>query len=372
MSLVGALLCVQLASAPAATIEKVGGIVAASQSRPDFDRTLADLLDELALALAGDKPARFSPVVVDHIAVSPNLSEELRARLPFLLSAALRKVPELEEVQCIACGNDIASRFENGAWVLSVGNTGRDGMRARAERTGARSVLRIAIEWLEKGDTSDRLTLSASLVAPATGEVLWAKRVQSDDDRAVLERDPKKLQSLEARKAELAEHWRHLPSFGIGVLLGLMQIPFQLRGGPGGSINGLSIALRLHEVFGPNRELAVGLQGMAFIDPVSTLPLSKPLPVAGGIATLYVGYALKFRDVRLPTFRLTAHTGGYLAGSLGNNFTFGGMLEAQMRFRLGFNFALLYIVPTDLMPQLMISLDIGGLTWFVGTSFTWD
>jgi len=352
---------------PQEKAHELGTIIAASTETPDAERSLADILEELVLSYSKLDRRLFSPLMVERVIVSPQLSDEMRKRLVMMLSTALSRVPDLQEVACFNCENVLRSRIQDGNWQLSLGATDRDASRSRAAALGAKSFLIVALEI----DGEGALVLDATLFSAETGELINGKRITGDAQRAALERDPKELQPAEKREAELLKTYGRHPFLAQAVQLGFLRIPYVLSGDDG-AINGLSLGYRLAEVFGPGREWLVGLQLQAFLDPALRLIPTNPLPVSGGLVTIVFAYTLRFQDLRIPLFRAGVNAGGYVGGSLGNSFAAGGVLEIMMRFRLGLNLSLMYILPVNLQSTLNIPLTVGGVTFSVGTSFNWD
>src|SRR4051794_736629 len=84
---------------------------AASTSRPEYDRFIADMLDEMALGIASVDRSELSPLIVDRVSVSPELSREVREQLAMWVSQRLHKIPKLEEVACMGCDDVMRSRM---------------------------------------------------------------------------------------------------------------------------------------------------------------------------------------------------------------------------------------------------------------------
>jgi hypothetical protein len=356
-----------LAAAPSAQDRtRAVDVAEASQTSPAFEQLIEDMVHELVLDLAKLATAEISPLAIDAVTATPELSREVAERVRFMASAKVRDIPGLVEVHCIGCDDATTVSAQDGQWRFSRDDTDMASVRARAARVGAQTFLSMRVEM--NGQT---LALSARIIDAFSSGVVFAKRYLSNEKRAAL--DLRGRETVEQRSTELATMTRRPWLFGHSLFLGVLQMPWVYANGAArGSINGLSLTYRLNEIFGDDRQFLIGLQVQAFVDPFSSLPLGKPLPVSGGLATLIFAYTLKFRDLRVPHFRTGALVGGYIGGSLGNNFAAGGIFEVQMRFRLGFNLALMYVRPSDLQATLNIPLTVGGFTWTLGSSFNWD
>jgi hypothetical protein len=329
----------------------------ASFARPgrtvDASEALDELIDELAADLARLGLGKLSPVLLERVRLSDNLSPTFAATLEARLAAALSRAASAAVLRCAECWATRA-RIEDANWVVSRGLSRRDEVQRVAAQYGARAFLSASLSVQPEAGT---MAMDVELVRADDAAIVFAETYRFHADDALLYRGADRAQSRAARLKELEDRVASRPTWGHGAYLGVMRVPSD---GPDGDVIGPYGFYQLSEYFGADRAWRFGLRLGGFLD-------SKQL--AGGLIEASLAVQLTSPNVWAPAVRVGVHGGGFLTGQGGNTSVFGGELEVQFGTRLT------AFAQGGYMAKLQIQGKgpaYGGFVQQIGVAFLWN
>ncbi len=335
-------------------VEAREGILMSPAEKIDANDVLAEMLDELASDVARMGASDLSPILLDRIQVSDNVSPEFAAVLEARLVSALYKAAKVSVVKCVEC-NSTQGRVEDGVWIVRRGVTTREEQKKLAADYRAQVILNASFTLYAN---PPQVALDVEMVRAEDASIAFAEGYRMHPYTAQLYRSADRAQEREARLKDLEDRLNARPVFEHAFVGGAAMLPTTLPDGP---IWNTQFGYRFMENFGVEREWRLGFLAGGMINPGKFL---------AGLIEGQAHVRVTARNVYSPTCHVGGGGGALIAGaSESTTLRLTGTGECVFAHRIAAQASLSYVFPFQLGGPN--GYAAGGLMPQLGMAVVW-